>query len=85
MIVFLQKTWIKLLGPLLYDVKVLVELILNGDVNLSGFIKNIFICVSKMNESLKSLHQNRGLLPDPNPWVPKYFRVSGRVRVGFGL
>ncbi len=23
--------------------------------------------------------QGRGLLPDPNPRVPKYFRVSGRV------
>ncbi len=27
---------------------------------------------------LESLH-GRGLLPDPNPRVPKYFRVSGRV------
>ncbi len=24
---------------------------------------------------------SRGLLPDPNPRVPKYFRVSGRVWV----
>jgi len=27
------------------------------DRNLSGFIKNIFICVSKMNKSLSGLEQ----------------------------
>lgn len=28
--------------------------------NLSGSIKNIFICVSKMNESIMSLEQHEG-------------------------
>ncbi len=39
-----------------WSVKVLVEWTLNGETNLSGFIKNIFISGSKMNKRFMGLN-----------------------------
>ncbi len=42
-------------------------------------VKNDFIKIEAPMVCVSVGLQTRGLLPDPNPRVPKYCRVSGRV------
>ncbi len=49
---------------------------------LKGPYRNALKAIQNTSNRLAAIHillQARGLLPDPNPRVPKYFRVSGRV------
>ncbi len=41
---------------------------------------DVKINVHLISGVIQAVH-SRGLLPDPSPRVPKYFRVSGRVQV----
>ncbi len=51
------------------------SLSLSLSLSLSFFMK---LCLPAFESQIKH-DWNRGLLPDPNPRVPKYCRVSGRV------